>query len=90
MFQLLLCKDSLWSRVIYTLESQRSLSFLGLLIFSLYQMMFSVVTIAKDIFTQFVIPVAFVDVVLQVLHDALSAGHLGRDGTLAAAWSKYY
>ncbi len=48
------------------------------------------VTIAKDVVTQLVVPVAFVDVVLQLLHDAPSAGHPGRDRTLAAARSKYY
>ncbi len=37
-----------------------------------------------------VIPVAFVDVVLHLLHDALSAGHPGLDRTLAAARGKYY
>ncbi len=39
---------------------------------------------------QLVIPVAFVDVVLQLLHDAPSSGHPGRDRTLAAARRKYY
>ncbi len=33
------------------------------------------VTIAKDVVTRLVVPVAFVDVVLQLLHDALSSGH---------------
>ncbi len=47
------------------------------------------VTIAKDDVTQLV-PVAFVDVVLQLLYDASSVGHPGRDRTLAAARSKYY
>ncbi len=40
--------------------------------------------------TQLVIPVALVDVVLRLLHDAPSAGHPGRDRTFAAARSKYY
>ncbi len=48
------------------------------------------VTISKDVVTQFVIPLALVDVVLLVLHDTPSAGHPGRDRTLAAARSKYY
>ncbi len=46
--------------------------------------------IAKDVVTQLVVPVAFVDVVLQLLHDAPSSGHPGRDRTLGAARSKYY
>ncbi len=46
------------------------------------------VTIAKDVVTQLVIPVAFV--VLQLLHDAPSSGHPGHDRTLAAARIKYY
>ncbi len=40
--------------------------------------------------TQLVIPVSLVDVVLQLLHDTPSAGHPGRDRTLAAARSRYY
>ncbi len=40
--------------------------------------------------TQLVIPVALVDVDLQLLHDTPSAGHPGRDRTLAVARSKYY
>ncbi len=48
------------------------------------------VTIAKDVVTQLFVPVAFVDVVLQLLHDAPSAGHHSRDRTLAVARSKYY
>ncbi len=48
------------------------------------------VTIAKDVVTRLVVPVAFVDVVLQLLHDAPSSGHPDRDRTLAAARSTYY
>ncbi len=48
------------------------------------------VTIAKDVVTQLVVPFAFVDVVLQLLHDAPSSGHPGRDRILAATRSKYY
>ncbi len=40
--------------------------------------------------TQLVVPVAFVDVVLQLLHDAPSSGHPVRDRTLAVTRSKYY
>ncbi len=47
-------------------------------------------TISKDVVTQLIIPVALVDVVLRLLHDTPSAGHPGRDRTLAAARSKYY
>ncbi len=47
------------------------------------------VAIAKDVVTQLVVPVAFVDVVLQLLHDAPSSGH-PCDGTVVAARSKYY
>ncbi len=46
--------------------------------------------IAKDVVTQLVVPVVFVNVVLQLLHDAPSSGHPGRDRTFAAARSKYY
>ncbi len=47
------------------------------------------VTIAKDVVTPLV-PVPFVDVVFQLLHDVTSAGHPGSDKTLAAARSRYY
>ncbi len=47
-------------------------------------------TISRDLVTQLVIPVALVDVVLRLLHDTPSAGHPGRDRTLAAARCKYY
>ncbi len=47
-------------------------------------------TISQEAVTQLVIPVALVDVVLQLLHDTPSADHPGRDRTLAAARSKYY
>ncbi len=41
--------------------------------------------------TQLVIPLALVDVVLQLLHDTPSAGHPVDDRTfLPSAWSKYY
>ncbi len=48
------------------------------------------VTISKDVVPQLVIPVALVDVTLQLFHDTPCAGHPGRDRTLAAARSKYY
>ncbi len=47
-------------------------------------------TFSKDGVTQLVIPLALVDVVLQLLHDTPSAGHLSRDRTLTAARNKYY
>ncbi len=47
-------------------------------------------TISKDVVTQLVIPVSLVNVVLQLLHDTPSAGHPGRDRTLAAVRRKYY
>ncbi len=47
-------------------------------------------TISQEVVTQLVIPVALLDVILQLLHDTASAGHPGRDRTLAAACSKYY
>ncbi len=52
--------------------------------------LFRTVTISQEVVTQLVIPVALVDVVLRLLHDTPSAGHAGRDRTLAAARSKYY
>ncbi len=48
------------------------------------------VTVSQEAVTQVVIPVALVDVVLQLLHDTPSAGHPGSDRTLAAARNKYY
>ncbi len=48
------------------------------------------VTISKDVVSQLVIHVALVDVVLQLVHDTPSAGHPGRDRTLASAQSRYY
>ncbi len=88
-------EDSLWSRVIYTLESGDDSALPKLPVpfnqFSLRDdVLCRTVTIAKDVVTQLVVPVAFVDVVLQLLHDAPSSGHPGRDRTLAAARSKYY
>ncbi len=49
-----------------------------------------IVTISKNVVTQLIIPVALVDIVLQLLHDTPSAGHPGRERTLATARSKYY
>ncbi len=46
-------------------------------------------TISKDVVTQLAIPVAVVDVVLQLLHETPSVGNPGRDRTLASARSKY-
>ncbi len=88
-------EDSLWSRVIYALESGDDSALPKLNVpfdqFSLRDdVLCRIVTIAKDVVTQLVVPVAFVDVVLQLLHDAPSSGHPGRDRTLAAARSKYY
>ncbi len=88
-------QDTLWSRVIYALESGDDSSLPKLPIpfsdFSLQDdVLCRTVTISKDVVTQLVIPVALVDVVLRLLHDTPSAGHPGRDRTLAAARSKYY
>ncbi len=86
-------EDSLWSRVIYALESGDDSALPKLPVpfdqFSLRDdVLCRTVTIAKDVVTQLVVPVAFVDV-LQLLHDAPSSGHPGRDRTLATARSKY-
>ncbi len=86
---------TLWSRVIYALESDDDSSLPKLPIpffdFSLQDdVLCRTVTISKDVVTQLVIPVALVDVVLQLLHDTPSAGHPDRDTTLASARSKYY
>ncbi len=88
-------QDTLWSRVIYTLESGDDSSLPKLPIpFSDVSLQDDVlcctVTISKDVVTQLVIPVALVNVVLQLLHDTPSAGHPGRDRTLASARNKYY
>ncbi len=87
--------DSLWSRVIYALESGDDSAFSKHPVpFDQFSLRDDVhcrtVTIAKDVVTQIVIPVAFVDVVLQLLHDVPSSGHPGHDRTLASAQSKYY
>ncbi len=88
-------QDTLWSRVIYALESGDDSSLPKLPIpfsdFSLQDdVLCRTVTISLEVVTQLVIPVALVDVVLQLLHDTPSAGHPGRDRTLAGARSKYY
>ncbi len=88
-------QDTLWSCVIYALESGDDSSLPKLPIpfsgfFLQDDVLCRTVTISKDIVTPLVIPVALVDVVLQLLHDTPLASHLGRDRTLAAARSKYY
>ncbi len=88
-------QDTLWSRVIYALESGDDSSLLKLPIpssnFSLQDdVLCRTVTISKDVVTQLVIHVALVNVVLQLLHDTPSAGHPGRDRTFASYRSKYY
>ncbi len=86
-------QDTLWSCVIYALESGEDFPLPKLPIpfpdFSLQDdVLCRSVTISKDVVTQLVIPVALVDVVVRLLHDTPSAGHPGRDRTLAAARSK--
>ncbi len=88
-------KDSLWSRVINALESGGDSVFPKLPVpfdqFSLWDdFLCRTVTIAKDVVTQLVVPVAFVVVILRLLHDAPSTGHPGCDRTLAASRGKYY
>ncbi len=88
-------QDTLWSRVIYALESGDDFSLPKLPIpfsdFSLQDdFLCRTVTISQEVVTHLIIPVALVDVVLRLLHDAPSACHPGRDRTLAAARSKYY
>ncbi len=90
-------QDTLWSRVsvINALESGDDSSLPKLPIpfsdFSLQDdILCHTVTISQEVVTQLVIPVALMDVVLQLLHDMPSAGHPGCDRTLAAAQSKYY
>ncbi len=83
------------SRVIYALESADDSVLPKLPVpfdqFSLRDdVLCRTVTIAKVVVTQIVIPVAFVDVVLQLLHDTPSSGLPGRDRTLAEARSKHY
>ncbi len=86
-------ENSLWSRVIYALKSGDDSALPKLHVpfdqFSLLDdVLHRTVTIAKDVVTRRFL-VAFV-VVFQLLHDATSAGHSGRDKTLAAARSRYY
>ncbi len=88
-------QGTLWSCVICALVSGDDSSLpklpISLSDFSLQDdVLCRTVTISKDVVTQLVIPVALVDVVLQLLHDMPSAGHPGRDRTLAAARNKYY
>ncbi len=87
-------QDTLWSRVIYAIESGDDSSLPKLPIsfsdFSLQDdVLCRTVAISKEVVTQLVIPVALVDVVLRLLYD-ISAGHPGSDRTLAAARGKYY
>ncbi len=88
-------QDTLSSGVINALESGDDSSLPKLPIpfsdFSLQDdVLCRTVNISQEVVTQLVIPVALVDVFLQLLHDTPSAGHPGRDRTLAAARSKYY
>ncbi len=88
-------QDTLWSHVIYAIESDDDSSLPKLPIpfsdFSLQDdVLCSTVTISKDVVTHLVIPVDLVDLVLQLLHDTPSPDHPGRDRTLASARSKYY
>ncbi len=85
--------DTLWSRVIYALESGDDSSLPKLPIpfadSSLQDdVLCHTVTISKDVVTQLVIPVALVDISLQLLHDTPSAGPPGRDRALTSARSK--
>ncbi len=88
-------QDTLWSRVIFALESGDDSSLPKLPIpfsdFSLQDdFLCRTVTITKDAVAQLVMYVALVDVVLQLLYDTPSAGHPGRDRTLASARITYY
>ncbi len=88
-------QGTLWSRVIYALESGDDSSLPRLPIpFSDFSLQDDVlcrpVIICSYVVTQFVILVALVDIVLQLLHDTPSAGHSGCDRTLASARNKYY
>ncbi len=88
-------QDTLWSHVIYALESGDDSSLPKLYVpfsdfFLQDDVLCRTVTISRDKVTQLVIPATFVDTVLQLLHDTPSAGHPGRDRTLAAARTKYY
>ncbi len=88
-------ENSLWSRVIYAHESGDYSALLKLPVpfdqFSLRDdVLCRTVTIAKDVVTQLVVTVVFIDVVPRLLHDAPSSDHSGHDRTLAAGRSKYY
>lgn len=85
---------SLWSSVIYVLESGDESALPKLSVpfdnfSSQDDVLCRTVTISEDVVTQLVILVVFVDI-LQLLHDAPSAGHPGHDRTLATARSNYY
>ena len=87
--------DPLWSCVVYALESGDDSALPKLPVpfvqFSLQDdVLCRTVTVSDAVVTQLVIPSAFVDVVLKLLHDTPLAGHPGRDKTLAAARGKYY
>ncbi len=47
-------------------------------------------TVGNTTVTQLVIPNSLVETTLELLHDAPSAGHPGRDKTLSMARAKYY
>ncbi len=89
-------KDSLWSKVVYALESGDEVAATKLPVsladFSLDEngTLCRVTIIANESVTQLVIPNPLKDVVLQLLHGVPHAGHPGRDKCLAATRRKYY
>ncbi len=88
-------QDSLWSRVVYALESSDDLDLPKLPIhlsqFSLSDgVLYRIIPTATESTPQLSIPSTLVPTVLQLIHDTPQVGHLGRDKSLAKARKCYY
>ncbi len=88
-------QDTLWSKVIYALESNEDSTLPHILVplsaFTLKEDVLSHMgTITKTQVTQVVIPSSSVGIVLKLLHYTPQASHPARDRTLSMARDKYY
>ncbi len=89
-------EHDVWKGVIYALESgdETALPALAVLFSQLSLSPDGVVTrfwpSKRHPVEQYVIPDAFVPTVLQLAHDAIGAGHPGRERTLSSLRTKYY
>ena len=90
------CRDKVWSKVIYALESGNDSTLLHLSI-SLFELSLSddnilsrPAIVTKNSVKEVVIANSCKDVVLKLLHDVPHAGHPSCDKCLTAAPQKYY